>query len=427
VNKLETPIAKYRIKIDPGSKHTGIAVVREADNAAMLFMQIEHRAEFIVKNLQTRNAARRNRRQRETRYRRCKFINHYQKKDSKYEATTPRPDGWLPPSVKSIGDNVINWVNRLGRLINITNCSFEAVRFDTQLMDNPEISGKEYQSGTLLGYEIKEYLLDKYTHTCQYCGGASKDPILEWEHIVPRSKGGSDSIKNATLACHTCNQDKGNLSLTEWLEQESKLKTKLAKARTSGIAKVMAGKTTSASDRYCAWANASRRYIERDLFKIFGEGKVECSSGGRTKFNRMKLNLPKDHHFDALCVGNVPEKGYKDLAHGYCLYVTAIGRGTRFRSRINKCGVIMLKLKKTPKSVFGFHTGDIVAVDSTTGKYKGHYVGRVMTRASGYFSVRTTDNEVISTKYDKCKVVQYNNGYRYSVKKTDNKAIPLDN
>ena len=85
------------------------------------------------------------------------------------------------------------------KLVNITTSSIEAVRFDTQLLDNPDISGVAYQQGTLFGYEIKEYLLDKYGHQCQYCGGASRDPVLEWEHIVPKSRGGSDSIKNATL------------------------------------------------------------------------------------------------------------------------------------------------------------------------------------------------------------------------------------
>ena len=101
--------------------------------------------------------------------------------------------------MKSVADNIISWVIRLKKLFNITECSFEAVRFDTQLMDNPDISGEDYQHGTLFGYEMKEYLLDKYGHVCQYCGGASEDNILEWEHIIPKSKGGSNSVKNATL------------------------------------------------------------------------------------------------------------------------------------------------------------------------------------------------------------------------------------
>ncbi len=94
-------IPSYRIKIDPGAVHTGIAIVCNETNEALFYMQIEHRGQLIKSNLQTRNSARRNRRQRETRYRRCRF-------EKNIEAVTSRSDGWLPPSVKSIGSNIIS-------------------------------------------------------------------------------------------------------------------------------------------------------------------------------------------------------------------------------------------------------------------------------------------------------------------------------
>lgn len=414
-------LPSFRVKIDPGSKYTGIAVVRNEDNAVVFYMQIEHRGEQVVKSLQTRKIIRNHRRQRETEYRRCKYINHYLPQGSNYKIDSNRPDGWLPPSVKSVGDNIISWVRRLGKLFNLTHCSFEAVRFDMQLMDNPEISGVEYQQGTLLGYEIKEYLLHKYGHVCQYCGGESGDTILEWEHIRPRSRGGSDSMKNATLACHTCNQDKGNLSMDEWAAVERAVKgpadrKKLAEARLKGIEQVKAHKAPKVSNRYCAWTNASRRYVEKALFDIFGD--VECASGGRTKYNRSRLGLPKDHHYDALCVGAVPKHGYKDLTNGYCLYTKAIGRGTRFRGRINKCGIIVQKLKRIPKLVKGFQNGDIVVAEVPGGKYAGRHVGRVTTRQSGWFDIRTTTGELITTSTANCRVLQRNNGYRYHYKRT---------
>ena len=106
----------YRIKIDPGSKGTGIAVIREQDNAVMLFLQIEHRGDVVKANLKTRSDVRRNRRQRETWYRHCKWPNHYLKKGNKYKFESPRPEGWLPPSVKSTADNIIHWVKKLKKL-----------------------------------------------------------------------------------------------------------------------------------------------------------------------------------------------------------------------------------------------------------------------------------------------------------------------
>jgi len=42
----------------------------------------------------------------------------------------------------------------------LSEISLELVKFDTQAMQHPEISGEEYQQGTLAGYEIREYLLE---------------------------------------------------------------------------------------------------------------------------------------------------------------------------------------------------------------------------------------------------------------------------
>ena len=167
-----------------GAKYTGIAIVRDDTNEFMYAMQIEHRGRTDQKNLDTRRNARGDRRSRETGYRRPKWGNQCTAKEQRQSYDSRRDENWLPPSVKSTADNIISWVRRLSRWINITNCSFESVRFDTQLMENPEIEGVEYQQGTLYGYEVKEYLLEKYGHTCQYCGGKSSDPILEWEHMI---------------------------------------------------------------------------------------------------------------------------------------------------------------------------------------------------------------------------------------------------
>lgn len=402
---------EYEVKIDPGAKITGIAVIRMTDNTVVFYQQIEHRGETVKKDLGTRKVARRNRRSRETRYRRPKWGNKQLKKGKKPGYDISRPEGWLPPSVKSAADNIISWVVRLKKLFNITECSFEAVRFDTQLMDNPNISGEEYQHGTLFGYEIKEYLLDKYGHVCQYCGGASEDNILEWEHIIPKSKGGSNSVKNATLSCQKCNQAKGAMTPKEWLAS-IKGTTPLDKARQTGIKNVLGGKASGVSNRYCAWVSSSRRYTEKELFKLFDT--VECSTGGRTKYNREHLGLPKDHHYDALCIGTVPDAGYKDLTSGYYLVAKAIGRGSRFRGKINACGIIVVKLHRGPKRRFGFQNGDIVRANVPKGKYKGTHVGRVMTRASGYFDIRKTDGTLVSTSCKNCVSLQKDNGFLYN-------------
>ena len=410
--KLDS-LPSYRVKVDPGAEHTGIAVVCNETDEAVLYLQVHHRGQEVKGALKTRKDTRRNRRGRETRYRRCKF-----RQGGKFNS--PRPAGWLPPSVASVAGNITHWVEKLSRLINITGCSYEAVRFDTQLMENPDISGEEYQHGTLYGYELREYLLEKAGHVCQYCGGASGDPVLEWEHMVPRSRGGSDRVKNAALACRACNRDKGSMTAEEYLEAlrnrepRGKHAAELNKARASCTEKLLEGRAPAGNLRYCAWAGSMRRRVERVLFSLFGD--VECSSGGRTKYNRTRLGLPKDHHYDALCTGHVPENGYRDRTGGYVLHVEATGRGTRFRGKVNACGVITKKLEPRAKRVYGFMNGDIVRAEVAKGKYTGTHTGRVMTRAKGNFDIRRMDGELVTANVRYCRILQYGCGYKFCYK-----------
>ena len=410
-------LPSYRIKIDPGSVHTGIVIVCNETNKVMYSIQIKHRAAEIRELLQTRNSARRNRRNRETPYRRSKWKNGN-------GSERPSKEGCLPPSVKSIGDNIINTVKKLKRFINITECSFEAVRFDSQLMDDPDIEGKQYQQGKLSGYELREYLLEHFRHICQYCGGVSGDSILEWEHMIPKSRGGTDSLKNATLSCFSCNRDKGAMTPEEWLEHlrktspKSEKEKQLTETRIRHLEGILRSNTVYGSNRYSAWTNMLRRSIEKELFDIFGD--IECSSGGRTKYNREKiLDLPKDHHIDALAVGTVPIEGYIDCTNGYVLYMTATGRGNRRRGLINDCGIINVKWTDRRKRFNGLQTGDIVRVNTPNGKYSGIYTGRVKIRKSGSHDIRTLDGQLVTgTKQSVYKVLQHSDGYSYLQKKS---------
>ena len=136
-----------------------------------------------------------------------------------------------PPTIKAKADCVVNWVTKLSKLCPVSAISVETVRFDTQKLQNPEITGVEYQQGELLGYEIREYLLTKYGHVCQYCKGESKDPVLEIDHIYPKSRGGSNRVGNLTLACHTCNQEKDNLTVEPAIQRYSQMPKSRLKTR----------------------------------------------------------------------------------------------------------------------------------------------------------------------------------------------------
>ncbi|PZA08460.1 RNA-guided endonuclease IscB [Meiothermus sp. Pnk-1] len=148
----------HRVKIDPGSKVTGIAVVNEVTGRVVWAAELTHRGQQIRERLLARRQLRRARRSRKTRYRKARFNNRR------------RPSGWLPPSLASRVANIETWVKRLLRLCPVEAISMELVRFDTQALQNPEISGVEYQRGELYGYEVREYLLEKFGRRCAYCG-----------------------------------------------------------------------------------------------------------------------------------------------------------------------------------------------------------------------------------------------------------------
>ncbi len=207
-------VQQHRLKIDPGAKKTGLALLQ--GERVVWAAEVEHRGFQVKEALESRRALRRGRRNRKTRYRKPRFLNR------------TRKEGWLPPSKQSRVENICTWVGRLRRLCPISEITQELVRFDPQKIQNPEISGTEYQQGELAGYEVREYLLEKYDRTCQYC--SVRNIPLEVEHIIPKSKGGSNRVSNLTLSCRKCNEKKGNKPIEEFLKRKPELLKKILAA-----------------------------------------------------------------------------------------------------------------------------------------------------------------------------------------------------
>jgi len=397
----EPKLKEYTLKLDPGAKITGVAIVENKPNhAKVVFLaNLEHR-QNIKSILDDRRAFRRTRRNRKTRYRKPRFSNR------------TRTEGWLPPSIQSIVGNIESWTKKIKKLCNITAIAVETVRFDTQLMDNPNIEGVEYQQGTLLGYELREYLLYKYGHECQYCKGESEDSVLNMEHMISKANGGSNRVSNLTLSCRTCNEDKGPLNLSNWLDiLKTQSKTKLNKERIKNI-EVILKKGLPKSFKDAAKVNSSRKATYRVLSNYTSD--LEVSSGGRTKFNRTTSNLPKTHYFDALCVGKNTSDSFTFPKALKVLNIKAIGRGSRSRTNLNKYGFPRSYLPRQ-KYFFGFQTGDLVKAEIPNGKYQGVYYGSVACRSKGSFDIKTTDGKRISTNYKYFSLIQRLDGYNYGV------------
>lgn len=374
-----------RVKLDPGSKTTGIALVRETKDAGVAVVnlfELSHRGKQISEALTSRRAHRRLRRSK-LRYRAPRFLNRGNKKK-----------GRLAPSLQHRVDTCMAWVRRLERLAPVSAISTELVRFDMQALENPEIEGAQYQQGTLAGYEVREYLLEKWGRVCAYCG--TKDVPLQIEHIHPKSKGGSDRVSNLTLACQCCNEKKNVLPIEVFLAKKPDV-----------LKRILAQAKRPLKD--AAAVNATRWALVNALKTT--ELAVETASGGRTKFNRSQFGIPKTHALDAACVGDIA--GITDWQKP-TLAIKSMGRGSYQRTRLDKYGCVRGYLTRS-KSIHGFQTGDMVKAEVTKGKKAGTYSGRVAVRATGNFNIQTSNGLAQGVSHRFCTVVQRGDGYGYSL------------
>lgn len=330
------------LKLDPGSKTTGIALLK--GNKVVWAAELSHRSEQIRTKMEARRAARRNRRYRKVRYRKPRFLNRR------------RPSGWLPPSLKHRVQTTMSWVQRLTRFCAVGGITQELAKFDTQRLQNPEIVGVEYQQGELAGYELREYLLEKWGRQCAYC--QSEGVPLQIEHIFPKSRGGSDRASNLTLACDACNKAKGNQDIHDFLADRPALLERI---------KVQA----KAPLKDAAAINATRWALFRQL-KATGLT-VTVGTGGQTKFNRSRLGLSKAHWIDAAAAGPVEALTF---ATAQPLLVQSQGQPTRFKTLIDKHG-FPRAYRTAPEVWNGIKAGDWVKATVPNGKSQGTWVGCV--------------------------------------------------
>lgn len=381
-----------RIKLDPGSKATGLTVVRIAEHvlvstgeiqtevAVLNLIEILHRGRQISETLTARRQMRRRRRS-QLRYRAPRFLNRGNKQK-----------GWLAPSLQHRIDTTTAWVARLRRLAPVTGLDQELVRFDTQQLENPEIAGVEYQQGTLAGYEVREYLLEKFRRQCCYCG--KKDVPLNIEHIHPKAKGGSNRISNLAIACIPCNEKKGARSIEAFLSKDP---TRLAKIKAQ-LKRPLKDAAAVNATRWALWNTLKETGLP-----------VATASGGRTKYNRHALGIPKTHALDAACVGNVQAiTGWRKPT----LSIKCAGRGSYQRTRLDAFGFPRGYLMRE-KSAFGFRTGDLVIARVSEGKKQGVHVGRVAIRKTGSFNIQTGNGVVQGISHKRCRILQRADGYGY--------------
>lgn len=175
--------------IDSGYAYIGFSAITEKEE--LISGEVELLS-GISERLKQRAMYRRQRRSR-LRHRKPRFDNR------------KRPKGWLAPSIQHKYDSHIRFVNKLKKILPITDIVIEVANFDTHKLKNPNISGKKYQQGEQKGFwNIREYVLYRDNYTCQLCG--KQNVPLEVHHIgywIPDRTDRPDNLITLCIKCHT--------------------------------------------------------------------------------------------------------------------------------------------------------------------------------------------------------------------------------
>ncbi|KYC42662.1 hypothetical protein WA1_15070 [Scytonema hofmannii PCC 7110] len=394
------------LRIDPGSRFTGIALVDFQKNEVIWAMELEHRGLAIKMELIKRAGVRHSRRSRRLRYRQKRFDRQ-------------KPQGWLAPSLRHRLLTTTTWIKRLLKVAPIKSIAIESVKFDLQKLEKSDIEGVEYQQGTLWGYTLREALLEHWGRECAYC--RKTDVPLQIEHIHCRSKGGSERFSNLTLSCEKCNQKKGNKPVEQFLKDRPEI-----------LKKIQAHQKKSLS--HAAAVNSTRQAIFQ-MAHQFGL-QVISGDGASTKMIRIQSQLPKAHYIDAACVGT---DQIVKLRICQPLRVTCKGHGTRQVQRVNALGFpAIASIKKN--SITGKKEVKLVAKNqkythATAGEYvicnflkdrkhiqAGTYRARVKTPTPKGVEVLISGHR-ISLGQQYVKLIHRADGYEYSFTTIDSSLL----
>ncbi|EQB74470.1 MAG: hypothetical protein AMDU4_FER2C00006G0012 [Ferroplasma sp. Type II] len=278
-------------------------------------------------------------------------------------------EGWLAPSIDHKLQTHIRLIEKLKKILPISDIIIEVASFDTQKMKNPEMSGIEYQQGELQGYEIREYLLEKFHRKCVYCGKTNIP--LEIEHLTPKSRGGSNTVDNLAISCHECNQKKNNLTAEEFGYPDLR-KSALMPLRDAAFMNTVRWKLTQLTG-----ADHTFGYI--------------------TKRNRISLGLDKSHANDAFVIA-----GGTNQARTSPFTITQRRRNNRSIQTNRKGFRPSIRRRRYP-----LQPGDVVEFGESRYDVVGvHSYGN-------YVIIRNGEKKMnISTK--KVKLARYGKGLRFS-------------
>ena len=393
-----TEVQPIEARCTPGARRTGVAVVATLENEDRVLYQeeIEHRTN-ISGRLEERKAYRRSRRSRKW-FRAARFNNRR------------RRDGWLPPTVESIVSNQQHRVQRLAKRSGAGKVIVQTAKFDTHKILNPEVQGTDYQHGPLYRRHVRAYIAAQWSHHCAYCGKGDWEDATKFnlDHVVPRSAGGPDNVRNLVWCCQPCNQRKAEQPVDMFLHENPERLTAVLRRRKVPLA---------AAGQHAAICSALIEGLKASKLK------TAETTGADTAHARRINGITKTHADDAACCnaqGTVTRLRHplrlKSVGHGRRKQIKSLPVGPYLKWRHQKPAVRRATPcpghAHHPNRVHGIRSGDLVRILTK----KGWKNGRAAVEAArGRITIRTKGQTFSTSKAARVRKIATRNGYREAI------------
>ena len=190
-----------------------------------------------------------------------------------------RDEGWLTPTANHLLASHLSLLDKVRKILPISKVVLELNSFAFMAMENPNIQRWQYQKGPLFGKgSVKDAVSTSQGGSCLFCGC----PIQHYHHIVPRSKGGSNTLPNIVGLCKTHHR---------LVHIDSNWQSKMESVK------------AGCNKKYGALSvlNQIIPALTETLSTMPGI-EVAVTDGRSTKAFRDAHQVDKDHHLDAYCI-----------------------------------------------------------------------------------------------------------------------------
>lgn len=192
-----------------------------------------------------------------------------------------RPEKWLTPTARQLLQTHVHLAENVCRILPVSDIVLEVNKFAFMAMEDPDVKRLDYQNGPQKGFgSVENAVYAMQEGRCLLCG----EEITRYHHIVPRRRGGSNTMANIAGLCECCHTA---------VHMDGGSEARLTKKK-SGLNK-----------KYGALSvlNQIIPYLTESYARLF-PGHAFLTTGFHTKLFRETHGIDKTHNADAYCIAS---------------------------------------------------------------------------------------------------------------------------